>query len=164
MKELIRVRVQYASRQQCCKTHKRPLPLPFYLLPLYWALLTGSLTHRTVQKQQNDRPNSCVGLVHKYRTHISSRFLTGVCYSSFIRSSGESNPRGDEIFHVFQTGHKFLPASCTMGTGSFLRIKPSELLADHPPHASARFRIVWTYSSSSPYLSRHVRWLTFTFH
>ena len=31
MKELIRVRVQYASRQQCCKTHKRPLPLPFYL-------------------------------------------------------------------------------------------------------------------------------------
>ena len=29
MKELIRVRVQYASRQQCCKTHKRPLPLPF---------------------------------------------------------------------------------------------------------------------------------------
>jgi len=23
MKELIRVRVQYASRQQCCKTHKR---------------------------------------------------------------------------------------------------------------------------------------------
>ena len=24
MKELIRVRVQYASRQQCCKTHKRP--------------------------------------------------------------------------------------------------------------------------------------------
>ena len=29
MKELIRVRVQYASRQQCCKIHKRPLPLPF---------------------------------------------------------------------------------------------------------------------------------------
>ena len=27
MKELIRVRVQYASRQQCCKTHKRPLTL-----------------------------------------------------------------------------------------------------------------------------------------
>ena len=30
MKELIRVRVQYASRQQCCKTHKRPLSLPLY--------------------------------------------------------------------------------------------------------------------------------------
>ena len=30
MKELIRVRVQYASRQQCCKTHKRPLPFTFF--------------------------------------------------------------------------------------------------------------------------------------
>ena len=29
MKEIIRVRVQYDSRQQCCKTHKRPLPLPY---------------------------------------------------------------------------------------------------------------------------------------
>ena len=29
MKELIRVRVQYASRQQCCKTHKRSLPFFF---------------------------------------------------------------------------------------------------------------------------------------
>ena len=29
MKELIRIRVQYASRQQCCKTHKRPLPFTF---------------------------------------------------------------------------------------------------------------------------------------
>jgi hypothetical protein len=26
MKELVQVRVQYATRQQCCKTHKRPLP------------------------------------------------------------------------------------------------------------------------------------------
>ena len=26
MKELIRVRVQYDSRQQCCKTHERALP------------------------------------------------------------------------------------------------------------------------------------------
>jgi len=32
MKELIRVRVQYASRHQCCKTHKRPLPLPLLVL------------------------------------------------------------------------------------------------------------------------------------
>jgi len=31
MKELIRVRVQYASRHQCCKTHKRPLPFFTYV-------------------------------------------------------------------------------------------------------------------------------------
>ena len=30
MKELFRVRVQYASRQRCCKTHKRPLPFTFF--------------------------------------------------------------------------------------------------------------------------------------
>ena len=29
MKELIRVRLQYASRQQCCKTTKWPLPFTF---------------------------------------------------------------------------------------------------------------------------------------
>jgi len=34
MKELIQVRVQYASRQQCCKTHKRPLPFTFLLEPM----------------------------------------------------------------------------------------------------------------------------------
>ena len=32
MKELIRVTVQYASRQQCCKTHNRPFPLPYLIL------------------------------------------------------------------------------------------------------------------------------------
>ena len=31
MKELIRLRVQYASRQLCCKTQKRPLPLPLVI-------------------------------------------------------------------------------------------------------------------------------------
>ena len=39
MKVLIRVRVQYASRQQCCKTHKRPLPLPLKKIPV--ASVTG---------------------------------------------------------------------------------------------------------------------------
>ena len=34
MKELIRVSVQYALRQQCCKTNKRPLPfLPYNYIP-----------------------------------------------------------------------------------------------------------------------------------
>jgi len=31
MKKLIRVSVQYALRQQCCKTHKRPLIFYLYL-------------------------------------------------------------------------------------------------------------------------------------
>ena len=45
MKELIRVRVQYASRQQCCKTHKRPLP--FYLqTPEFSSIATRLQTGR----------------------------------------------------------------------------------------------------------------------
>ena len=32
MKEFIPVRVQYASRQQCYKTHKRPLSSPFFIV------------------------------------------------------------------------------------------------------------------------------------
>ena len=40
MKELIRVRVQYASRQQCCKTHKRPLPFTLDCTIIYILLIT----------------------------------------------------------------------------------------------------------------------------
>jgi hypothetical protein len=45
MKELVRVRVQYATRQQCCKTHKRPLPYltfcpAYYRNALYSAMKT----------------------------------------------------------------------------------------------------------------------------
>ena len=38
MKELIWVRAQYALRQQCCKTHKRPLPFSFFgrVLLVFW--------------------------------------------------------------------------------------------------------------------------------
>ena len=39
MQELIRVRVQYAARQQCSKTHKRPLPVPFTGMILFVNLL-----------------------------------------------------------------------------------------------------------------------------
>jgi len=50
MKELIRVRVQYASRQQCCKTHKRPLPLPLYVnVSTYGIPLWGSASHSNIE-------------------------------------------------------------------------------------------------------------------
>ena len=52
MKELIRVRVQYASRQQCCKTHKRPLPFTFKFC---W----------TSRKKMGDIPLTVVGLGKK---------------------------------------------------------------------------------------------------
>ena len=39
MKELIRVRVQYASRQQCCETHKRPLLFFFRLILMLFLII-----------------------------------------------------------------------------------------------------------------------------
>jgi len=52
MKELIWVRVQYASRQQCCKTHKRPLLCVCVFMDqapeLSWSTLylCSNVTHR----------------------------------------------------------------------------------------------------------------------
>ena len=56
MKELIRLRVQYASRQQCCKTHKRHLPLPLH--PMYqwrqWPWITGTIgSHPESEEARN---------------------------------------------------------------------------------------------------------------
>ena len=53
MKELIRVRVQYASRHQCCKIHKRPLPLP---LPLDKQKITCETNICNVLRRQRE-PN-----------------------------------------------------------------------------------------------------------
>jgi hypothetical protein len=44
---------------------------------------------------------------------------------------------GAKIFAPFQTGPGAHPASCTLGTGSFLWVKPPGLSVDHPPLSSA---------------------------
>ena len=46
----------------------------------------------------------------------------------------ESNPGGDEIFHPFRQALEAHPASCKMGTGSFLGVKCGRgvLLTTHP--------------------------------
>ena len=49
MKELIRVRVQYASRQHCCKAHKRPLP--FIRSSLFWDVTQRRLVVTDVSGQ-----------------------------------------------------------------------------------------------------------------
>ena len=45
-----------------------------------------------------------------------------------------SNPGGGEIFQTDPGTH---PASCTMGTGSFLGVKRRGRSVDHPPPSSA---------------------------
>jgi hypothetical protein len=55
-----------------------------------------------------------------------------------------------EIFQAIQTGNVAHPASCRLGTGSFLGIKLPELGADHPPPPSVGLRMDWIYASTSP--------------
>jgi hypothetical protein len=57
------------------------------------------------------------------------------------------------IFSVLvQTGPGTHPASYTMGTGSFSRIKPTGCDVDHPPHLAPKLRksraIAYLYSLS----------------
>jgi hypothetical protein len=52
-----------------------------------------------------------------------------------------SNPGEGETSHAVQTGPEAHPASCTMGTGSFPRVKRLDPDADLPPLSSARLRI-----------------------
>ena len=56
-----------------------------------------------------------------------------------------------------QAGPEAHPASCTMGTGYFLRAKRPEQGADHPPYSSVRLRMVWRCTSDFPLcLSRKI--------
>ena len=80
MKGLIRVRVQYASRQQCCKTHKRPLPLP-----LPFRASTLKLTKRPARyicfinfMQEPAKMFTSQYIYYSYCTEIWTRSLTVV--------------------------------------------------------------------------------------
>jgi hypothetical protein len=53
--------------------------------------------------------------------------------------SGDRIPVGARFFAHVQTGPEAHPASCTMGTGSFLGVKRPGRGADHPPSPSAEF-------------------------
>ena len=65
MKELIRVRVQYASMQQCCKTHKRPLPFTF----TFFSLQLLSETFLILRKNERDMTKNIFGL------HVKVSFI-----------------------------------------------------------------------------------------
>jgi hypothetical protein len=57
-------------------------------------------------------------------------------YSDLLRAgrSGDRIPVGARFSTLVQTSPRAYPASCTMGTGSFLEVKPPGRGVDHPPH------------------------------
>ena len=65
MKEIIRVRVQYASRQQCCKTHKRPLPFTFLAIGMAHRFQTCwqevKIDGKKIGCDENNRGSDLVG-------------------------------------------------------------------------------------------------------
>ena len=78
MKELIRVRVQYASRQRCCKTHKRPLPLPFtfsHSFSLRYDSPLSALPHEVPDVADNAQNN-------KYYSFLSLGAVVSLSYES----------------------------------------------------------------------------------
>ena len=56
------------------------------------------------------------------------------------RWSGDRIPVGTRFFAAIHTGPEVQPASCTMGTGSFLGIKRPGRGVDHPPHLAPRLK------------------------
>jgi hypothetical protein len=58
------------------------------------------------------------------------------------------NLGGNVIFRNLQTGHEAQPASYTMGTGSFPRVKRSRLGVVHPPHVVSRLKKKYSYAYS----------------
>jgi hypothetical protein len=54
------------------------------------------------------------------------------------------------FFAHVQTGPEAHPASCTMGTGSFPRVKRPGRGADHPPPSSAEVKKKESYTSTHP--------------
>ena len=79
MKELIRVRVKYASRQQCCKTHKRPLPLPLPLpLDLIITIIQSTGVHVHALKayrESNSMAPLILNLRARWRHYIPEKEL-----------------------------------------------------------------------------------------
>ena len=76
-------------------------------------------------------------------------------YSDSLRAgrSGDRIPVGVKFSAPVQTGPASHPASCTMGTGSFLGVKRPGRGADHPPPSSAEVEgraELYLYSPSGP--------------
>jgi hypothetical protein len=71
---------------------------------------------------------------------IATRY--GLCGSEF------ESRWGTRFSASVQTGPEAHPASCTMGTGSFLGVKRPGYSVDHPPHLAPRLKEEYSYTST----------------
>ena len=68
----------------------------------------------------------------KYFIARNAEFI--VSRTNFLDGPGIQTPWGARFSSHIHTYHGAQPSSCTMGTGSFHRLKRPGLGLDHPPH------------------------------
>ena len=75
-------------------------------------------------------------------------------YSLRAARSGDGIPVGERFSAPVQAGPKVHPASSTVGTGSFQRVKRPGRGVDHPPHLTPRIKKEYS-CTSTPLLGLH---------
>jgi hypothetical protein len=114
----------------------------------WWFGLTCSLCVRTCSEWVQEGPwaeTSISDCICK-RFYKNGKFHPStVCESRYsdwlqVGRSGDRIPVGARFFTNVQTGLGAHPASCTMGTRSFLSVKRPGRGADHPPPSSAQVK------------------------
>ena len=93
----------------------------------------GPLTVNSIS--QTTRVKSSCGTPFCFMTAIATRYG--------LYGPGIESRWGARFSAPVQTGPRAHPASHTMGTGSFLRVKQPGRGVDHPPHLAPRAFVAW---------------------
>ena len=119
----------------------------------------GTLTPRRLEwsttipwvVRSDSATNWCAKCIKVYYTHLISPTWTAIAQSLQRLATGwtvrGSNPGGGGRDFP-QTGPGAHPASCTMGTGSFPRVKRPRRGADHLPHPAQKLKKEYSYTST----------------
>jgi hypothetical protein len=92
---------------------------------------------------------SRVDFLHQYLRHVGRDSSVGIATGYGLYGPGIESLWGEIFVHV-QTGPGAYPASCTMGIGSFPRVKRPRRGADNPPPSSTEVTNEWSYTSTPP--------------
>ena len=127
----------HSSRHTCvCWINHRTCSLTINLVTVFVAGVYKSRATKFCTVAPNIYGSSVCNLLHFIQLGRPGLFSR---YSESLRArlSGDRIPVGERFSTSVQTGHGVHPASCTMGTGSFLVVKRPGRGADTHPIFSA---------------------------
>ena len=84
------------------------------------------------------------------RTKINLHYHIDLFCTPWLDGPGIKSRWGAKFSAPVQTGPGAHPASCTIGTGSFLGVKWPGRGVDHPPHLAPRLKKEYCYTSTPP--------------